>query len=79
MIHGIQTNSEYISLLPHAFLCPAHLILLDLKTAMTVYSLVNYITRNSYRVDATCNGMSVLLTAFRHESDSNFQVRFHSN
>jgi hypothetical protein len=71
----LQTNREYISLFPHAFLCPAHLILLNLMTAITVCSLANIITSNSFRVYATCTGMSVLLTAFRHESDSNFQVR----
>ena len=72
---SLQTNPEYTSLLPHAFLCPAHLILLDLMTAITVYSLANVITSNSFRVYVKCTGMSLLLTAFRHESDNNFQVR----
>ena len=71
----LQTNPEYISLFPHPFLCPAQLILLNLMTAITVYSLANVTTSNSFRVYARCTGMSVLLTAFRHESDSNFQVR----
>lgn len=70
-----QTNPEYTSLFPHAFLCPAHLILLDLMTAIRVYSLANVITSNSFRVYVTCTGMSLLLTAFCHESDNNFQVR----
>jgi len=63
------------NLLPHAFLCPAHLILLDLMTAITVYSLAYVITSNYFRVYVTCTDMSLLLTAFRHENDNNFQYQ----